>query len=82
MLHVIPLKDRVQLLYGIDFNQETDVSLTRIFLQELQEAKRHVRNCIDAKIYIDIRVPRHQFRHLPVLRRAFVKCKERRFYAA
>ena len=53
MLHVIPLKDRVQLLYGIDFNQETDVSLTRIFLQELQEAKRHVRNCIDAKIYTE-----------------------------
>ena len=53
MLHVIPLKDRVQLLYGIDFNQDTDVSLTRIFLQELQEAKRHVRNCIDAKIYTE-----------------------------
>ena len=53
MLHVIPLSDRVQLLYGIDFSQETDVSLTRIFLQELQEAKRHVRNCIDAKIYTE-----------------------------
>ena len=53
MLHVIPLSDRVQLLYGINFSQETDVSLTRIFLQELQEAKRHVRNCIDAKIYTE-----------------------------
>jgi hypothetical protein len=53
VLHLIPLKDRVQLLYGIDFSQDTDISLARIFLQELEEAKRHVKNCIDARVYYE-----------------------------
>ena len=53
ILHVIPLPDRIQLLYGIDFSQTTDQSLARIFLLELKEVKNHVRNCIDAKVYAE-----------------------------
>ena len=52
-LYILPLSDRIQLIYGINFSQITDISLTKVFLQELLEAKRHVRNCIDAKIYIE-----------------------------
>ena len=53
ILYILPSKDRIQLIYGINFTQATDIALTKIFLQELVEAKRHVKNCIDAKIYID-----------------------------
>jgi hypothetical protein len=53
ILYILPLSDRIQLIYGINFNQSTDIALTKVFLQELVEAKRHVKNCIDAKIYID-----------------------------
>ena len=53
MLYIIPSSDRIQLVYGINFNQTTDIALTKVLLQELVEAKRHVKNCIDAKIYID-----------------------------
>ena len=53
MLYIIPSSDRIQLIYGINFNQTTDIALTKVLLQELVEAKRHVKNCIDAKIYID-----------------------------
>ena len=53
ILHVLPLLDRIQLLYGIDFSQTTDQSLARIFLLELKEVKNHVRNCIDAKVYAE-----------------------------
>ena len=53
ILHVIPLADRIQLLYGINFSQTTDQSLARIFLLELKEVKNHVRNCIDAKVYAE-----------------------------
>ena len=52
-LYILPSSDRIQLIYGIHFSQQTDVALTKNFLQELLEAKRHVKNCIDAKIYID-----------------------------
>ena len=53
ILYILPSSDRIQLIYGINFNQSTDIALTKVFLQELVEAKRHVKNCIDAKIYID-----------------------------
>ena len=52
-LYILPSSDRIQLIYGINFSQLTDIALTKNFLQELLEAKRHVKNCIDAKIYID-----------------------------
>lgn len=53
VLHIIPGADRIELIYGISFMQDTDIALTKIFLTELEEAKRHVRNCIDAKCYLD-----------------------------
>ena len=51
LLHIIPADDRVRLIYGIDFQQSTDIALTKIFLQELKEANRHIKNCISAEIY-------------------------------
>lgn len=50
-LHMLPQKDRVILLYGIHFEQYTDISLVRVLLQEMEDTKRHVRNCIDATHY-------------------------------
>ena len=60
-LFILPFPDRIQLIYGIDFSQPTDVSLAKIFLQELEESKRHVKNCIDAKCYAenDNVIPNH-----------------------
>ena len=43
VVHVTPLSDNVQLVYGIDFLQKTDQSLARVFLQELKEAKNHLK---------------------------------------
>ncbi len=53
VVHLLPLSDRVQLIYGIDFMQKTDQSLAKVFLQELKGAKNHVKNCIDANIYVE-----------------------------
>jgi len=53
ILYILPSSDRIQLIYGINFSQKTDIALTKVFLKELVEAKRYVKNCIDAKIYID-----------------------------
>lgn len=50
-LTIIALPDRIQLLFGINFSQKTDISLCKIFLQELSESKKQVKNCIDAKVY-------------------------------
>ena len=36
IVHMIPLKDNVMLVYGVDFQQPTDQSLARVFLQELK----------------------------------------------
>ena len=46
LVHMVPLKDNVMLVYGVDFQQPTDQSLARVFLQELKEAKNHVKNCV------------------------------------
>ena len=52
ILYILPSEDRVELIYGITFLQDTDISLAKVFLQELEEAKRHVKNCLDAKVYV------------------------------
>ncbi len=52
-IYVVPGKDRITLLYGLNFSQKTDVSLAKVFLQELKDAKRHVRNSIEAEYYPD-----------------------------
>ena len=54
IVHLIPLSDNLQLVYGIDFLQNTDQSLARVFLQELKEAKNHVKNCIAGNVYVEL----------------------------
>ena len=54
VVHMVPLKDNVQLVYGVDFLQSTDQSLARVFLQELKEAKNHVKNCIAGNVYAEM----------------------------
>lgn len=38
-LHFLPMKDKLYLIYGINFEQKTDVSLVKVLLQELEESK-------------------------------------------
>ena len=54
VVHMVPLSDNVQLVYGVDFLQATDQSLARVFLQELKEAKNHVKNCIAGNVYAEM----------------------------
>ena len=54
VVHLVPLSDNLQLVYGIDFSQKTDQSLARVFLQELKEAKNHVKNCIAGNVYVEL----------------------------
>ena len=37
LVHIVPLSDNIQLIYGINFSQMVDQVLARIFLQELKE---------------------------------------------
>jgi len=53
VIHVTPLSDNVQLVYGIDFLQKTDQSLAKVFLQELKEAKNHVKNAVPVNVYVE-----------------------------
>jgi len=57
LLYVIPSKDKISLFYGINFSQKTDVSLAKVFLQELKDSKRHVKNSIEADYYPDFSRP-------------------------
>ena len=51
-LFIIPQKDnKLALVYGLNFSQKTDKSLVRVFLQELEDAKRHVKNSVESKFY-------------------------------
>ena len=54
LVHLVPLSDNLQLVYGVDFSQGTDRSLARVFLQELKEAKNHVKNCIAGNVYCEL----------------------------
>ena len=54
VVHLVPLSDNLELVYGVDFLQNTDQSLARVFLQELKEAKNHVKNCINANVYVEL----------------------------
>ena len=54
VVHLVPLLDNLQLVYGVDFLQPTDQSLARVFLQELKEAKNHVKNCIAGNVYAEL----------------------------
>ena len=54
VVHLVPLSDNLELVYGVDFLQNTDQSLARVFLQELKEAKNHVKNCIAGNVYCEL----------------------------
>jgi hypothetical protein len=56
-LYVVPMVDKVILVFGINFQQRTDMSLARVALQEMEDAKRHVRNTIESKYYPDYSRP-------------------------
>jgi actin related protein 2/3 complex subunit 2 len=43
--YIIPKPDRVTFVFAVDFEDETDRALARIFLQEFVEAQRSVNNC-------------------------------------
>ena len=53
IVHLTPLSDNLQLVYGIDFTQPTDQSLAKVFLQELKEAKNHVKNACPVNVYVE-----------------------------
>ena len=54
VVHLVPLSDNLELVYGVDFLQNTDQSLARVFLQELKETKNHVKNCINCNVYVEL----------------------------
>jgi len=56
-LYVVPMVDKVILVFGINFQQKTDMSLARVALQEMEDAKRLVKNTIDTKYYPDYSRP-------------------------
>mmetsp|Transcript_21430 Transcript_21430/g.44644 ORF Transcript_21430/g.44644 Transcript_21430/m.44644 type:complete len:328 (-) Transcript_21430:174-1157(-) len=43
--YIVPKDDRVTVVFSVDFQDETDKAITRIFLQEFVEAQRSVNNC-------------------------------------
>ena len=53
IVHLTPLSDNLQLVYGVDFSQPTDQSLAKVFLQELKEAKNHVKNACPVNVYAE-----------------------------
>jgi actin related protein 2/3 complex subunit 2 len=54
IIYLIPQADKIALVCGIHFNNKTDVSLAKVFCQELEESKRHVRNLVESKYYPDV----------------------------
>lgn len=57
LMYILPMGEKVMVLFGINFSQKTDVSLARVFLQELDDSKRHVKNSVEAKFYPDYSRP-------------------------
>ena len=51
------LGDKISLAYGINFQQKTDKALARVFLQEIEDTKRHLKNTVEAKYYPDVNKP-------------------------
>jgi len=56
-LFIIPQTDKICLVYGLNLSQKTDKSLVRVFLQELEDAKRHVKNSIESKFFNETMKP-------------------------
>lgn len=53
VLFLVPAKESLVLVYGLSFPDKTEEALARVFCQELDESKRHVRSLIEAKYYSD-----------------------------
>jgi len=56
-LFVVPQGDKISLVYGINFQQATDKSIARVFLQEQEDTKRHVKNALEGKYYPELSKP-------------------------
>jgi hypothetical protein len=63
-LYVVPMIDKVILIFGINFQQKTDMSLAKVLLQEMEDAKRHVRNTIEVKYYPDFSRPPSELKEI------------------
>ena len=53
VLYLIPLADQLILIYGFCFPDKTEEALAKVFCQELDDSKRHVKSVIEAKFYPD-----------------------------
>ena len=52
-LFLVPFPDQLILCYGLSFPDKTEEALAKVFCQELDECKRHVKSAIEAKFYSD-----------------------------
>ena len=43
-IYIVPAKDRVHVIFAIDFGEETDQAIARIFLQEFEDTQRTINN--------------------------------------
>lgn len=43
-MYIVPARDRVHVIFAIDFGEETDQSIARIFLQEFEDTQRTINN--------------------------------------
>jgi hypothetical protein len=64
VLHLIPSNDKVTLAYGINFTHRTDKSLARVFLLELEDSKRHVKNAVEAQYFPDVTKPPSEIKNI------------------
>lgn len=47
-------KDKVDFLFGVHFNQNTDISLARIYLKEVEESKKKISVSLMFKYFSDL----------------------------
>jgi hypothetical protein len=52
-LYIIPQQDKISLIFGVNFNQRTDMALAKVFCQELEDTKRHVSSSVESRYYPD-----------------------------
>lgn len=52
-LFLVPFPEQLILTYGLSFPDKTEEALAKVFCQELDECKRHVKSAVEAKYYND-----------------------------
>jgi hypothetical protein len=52
-LFLVPFPEQLILTYGLSFPDKTEEALAKVFCQELDECKRHVKSGVEAKFYND-----------------------------